>query len=508
MIAAAKVNRVDPHLGGGRVDEALHVVIALGPPCPAVRRHGHGVGEHAPGAHLDERRAVARVHVLHDVEGGEQRADLGHVGAEIAETRAANGEEPSLLVQRQFRLKLLRATVVIGQEGLRPAVGPLHGPAQRARRVHDADIFGKDRALHAERAAHVGGDEAHLVCGHVHHLGCVCARAHHALRRRPEGEALLRCVELRHRRARLHGVDDDAAVDEVKAGHMGRARERGGHLLAVAEVVIKRHVARRFLVERRRAGLHRVGHGDHRRQGVDVEPHGFRGLLRLIDGFRDDAGHGIADEAHPVVSESEALGLDDVGPAAALQRHAVGHRPAAGGGKISGGVEGENTRHGAGGLHIDGADDAMGHRRAHHGAEHLAGAVHVVGVASLPAQQRRILQPWRRLPHGELHGRQCFLVGANSHGAASSFEPRASLGARAFAPDMNRAKRLRQGSMRAADDQISARRSSRGTSSRRTPSGTMTIAFSRARRVMRRLTVSTVRPRKSPMSCRVMGSGT
>ena len=91
MVAAAQINGINPHLARGGVDQPLHIVIAFRTPGAAIGRHRHGVGEHAARADLHQRRAIARVHVLHDIEGGEQRPDLRHVAAKIAKALAAQG---------------------------------------------------------------------------------------------------------------------------------------------------------------------------------------------------------------------------------------------------------------------------------------------------------------------------------------------------------------------------------------------------------------------------------
>jgi hypothetical protein len=55
------------------------------------------------------------------------------------------------------------------------------------------------------------------------------------------------------RRARLHRVHDHAAVDELEPGNVRGLGEGGGYLLAVAEVIVERDIAGRFVVDERRA---------------------------------------------------------------------------------------------------------------------------------------------------------------------------------------------------------------------------------------------------------------
>ena len=91
------------------------------------------------------------------------------------------GEEAALLVQRQLGDDFHVAAVMVGDEALRALVGPFHGLVELAGGVEDADIFGEDRALHAEGAPDIAGEKAHLVVGHAHRLGEVVALAEHAL---------------------------------------------------------------------------------------------------------------------------------------------------------------------------------------------------------------------------------------------------------------------------------------------------------------------------------------
>src|SRR5215472_18765183 len=82
--------------------------------------------------------------------------------------------------------------------------------------MQHADVFRKRRRLHAERAADVAAHHAHLLRLDLEDLGDVAFEPEHALRRRVEREAAARWVVGGERRARLHGVDHDAAVDELE----------------------------------------------------------------------------------------------------------------------------------------------------------------------------------------------------------------------------------------------------------------------------------------------------
>ena len=93
LVAPAQLEPIDAHLGGGGIDQPLHVVVALGPAGAAIGGDVRGVGEHAFGRDFDQGRAVDALHVLDGVERRRHRRDGGEKGAHIAEAGEAYGEE-------------------------------------------------------------------------------------------------------------------------------------------------------------------------------------------------------------------------------------------------------------------------------------------------------------------------------------------------------------------------------------------------------------------------------
>ncbi len=163
VVAAAQLHPVDPHLTRGRVDQTLHVVVALWPPRAAVGAHRRGVGEHALADHLHQRGAVDADHVLHRVHRLRQRRGVAEIRADIAEARHPHREEVTLGVQRQFARHVVVAAVAVGQEAVGARVGPLDRTAQHARGMQHGDVFRIHAGLHAERAADIAGQHAHLL---------------------------------------------------------------------------------------------------------------------------------------------------------------------------------------------------------------------------------------------------------------------------------------------------------------------------------------------------------
>ena len=68
-----------------------------------------------------------------------------------------------ILVERQLGMDVLLAALRVGEEGFLPVAGPFHRPADQLRRPRHQRMLGKVEALHAEAAADIVGDDAHLV---------------------------------------------------------------------------------------------------------------------------------------------------------------------------------------------------------------------------------------------------------------------------------------------------------------------------------------------------------
>ena len=131
-------------------------------------------------------------------------------------------------------------------------------PAGRARlrRVQDADIFRIDRGLHAERAADIAGQDAHLVGRRVRRCRAACSSG----RTRPgctNAASISRssCRIRRSRRAARSRRPPGAVLTSGSFTTCAAAGEGGRHLVAVAVVIVERDIVRHVVVELRRAGL-------------------------------------------------------------------------------------------------------------------------------------------------------------------------------------------------------------------------------------------------------------
>ncbi len=399
LVAPAQLQPVDVELGGGGVDQPLHVVVAFRPAGAPIGRHVAGIGEHALGRDLDQRRAIDVLHVLDRVEGRGHRPDIGQEGAHVSEAREPHRQELAVGVERELGRDPVVAAMAVGYEAARALVGPLHRHPERARRMQRADIFGIDRGLHAERAADIAGDDMDLGRLDAHHLGHHAAHPHHALGGRIKRKAPV--LVLRQRGARLHRIDHDAVVDEPQPRHMGGPPERLRHQRAVAIVIVERDIVGDVIVEKRRARPHRllrIGDGG---EGIDIDLDRLGGILGLQQGLRHHAGDRIADEAHLVGRQRRPRWLVHGRAVAVVERHDALECPVAGGGEIGPRIDAEHARHRPRGCRVDRANEPMGVAAAHHHRMGLTGDADIVGKAALAADQLGILATQHRLANSE-----------------------------------------------------------------------------------------------------------
>ncbi len=415
LVAPAQLQPVDPHLAGGVVDQPLHEVVALGPAGAAVGGHEARVGEHALGRDLDQRRAVDADHVLDRIERRRQRRHRAEIGAHVAGAGEPQREEAAVGVERELGDLLVVAAVAVGEEARRALVGPFDRPPEQARAVQHRDVFGIGLRLHAEGAADIAGEQAQLGRRNVEDFGELAAQAEHALASDMEGEALALRIVGGDRGARLHGVDDEAVVEELEPRHMGGVGEGLLHLLGVAEMIVERDVVGHVVEELRRAGLHRLARLGDRGEGLDVEHDRFRGLLRLDRGLGDHAGDGVADEADLVDRERRAERLLHRRAVAVLERRHAFEPAIAGGLQVGAGIDREHAGHRARGRSVDALEHAMGMARPHDRRIGLAGKAQVVGVAALAAHELGVLGARHRLPDAELLHRPCACIILNIH---------------------------------------------------------------------------------------------
>ena len=145
------------------------------------------------------------------------------------------------------------AGLEIGEEGLATGRIPFNGSAEFLRRPGQHRIFGIYRGAHAEAAADIAGNHAHLVHRHAEARGDGEFDAVDALADRMNRVAIARAVVFADGDARLHRRAADALIARGQAHDAMRARESGVGRLAVAIRRGDQQIAAAIFPERRLA---------------------------------------------------------------------------------------------------------------------------------------------------------------------------------------------------------------------------------------------------------------
>ena len=93
--------------------------------------------------------------------------ELREVAAHIGGAGDAQRKDVAILVERQFGLGSHIAAMIVAEEGFRAGANPARGAAELFRRDQHQRLLGIHEALHAEAAADVLGNDAHLVLGQI-----------------------------------------------------------------------------------------------------------------------------------------------------------------------------------------------------------------------------------------------------------------------------------------------------------------------------------------------------
>ncbi len=161
------------------------------------------------------------------------------MGAEIAEVRAADGEEAALGVERQLGFGDQIAGLIVAEQRFVPLDDPFHRPAEFARRPGHQRELGIDHAAGAEIAADVAHQHAHVLGWHAENGGEVVLEPHRAAIAGIDGVAPGLRIVSRKRGARLHRHAGDARDPGVEPGDMRGAGEGGCGRFGVADLGIE-----------------------------------------------------------------------------------------------------------------------------------------------------------------------------------------------------------------------------------------------------------------------------
>src|SRR5580700_9691938 len=91
--------------------------------------------------------------------------------AEIAQVRATNGKEISILIQSELRLDCEVPALIVAEKCVAPIARPFHRPADPARGPGKEGVFRIKEVPRSEIAAHVPANAANLLGRHTQNLG-------------------------------------------------------------------------------------------------------------------------------------------------------------------------------------------------------------------------------------------------------------------------------------------------------------------------------------------------
>ena len=160
-------------------------------------------------------------------------------------------------------------------------------------------LLGVEELLDAEAAADVGRHDAQLVLRNVQHE--VAHQHLHDMRELaggPHRVMVAAGIVLRHCRARLHRIADQAIVHQADLGDMSRVLERRCRRLGVAALPVEADVVGDVVEHGGSAGSYRVEHADDGRQHLIVDLDRIRRFARLLERVGDHERHRVADASH------------------------------------------------------------------------------------------------------------------------------------------------------------------------------------------------------------------
>ena len=177
-----------------------------------------------------------------------------------------------------------------------PALYPLDGLAQLFGDYGGDHLFGVQIQLASEPAAHVGRDDPYLVLGMPGDEREQQPNEMRDLGGGVHGELVGAGVEVRHDAARLHGVGDEALVDDALGDADFGARRRRVEI-AAADFPLEGDVVGRVFVNLRRAVLDAGFHVDDGVEDVVIHGDQRRRVRRRLRAGGDDRRHRVADAA-------------------------------------------------------------------------------------------------------------------------------------------------------------------------------------------------------------------
>ena len=298
-IAAPNLVLRDARFDTGLMDDPFDHVRRFGTACAAIRVDGRGVRKRRRHFAMDHRRRVLSGEQRRVENRRDARCERRQIRAHVRRRVHAQREKLAIPVERQLRVRDVIAAVRVRQKRFAAFGGPFDRPSHTLRRPHHCGFFGIQIDLRAETAADVGRDDANLVFWKAEHE-CRHQQALDVriLIRDVERVAVVGTLIRCDGGARLDRVRHEPIVDDVELRDVRGFCERCIHGALVADRPRVALVARRLIVNLRRARLQRIDDVDHGRQHFIIDVDQFRSVFRLIARFGDHQGDLVADVAH------------------------------------------------------------------------------------------------------------------------------------------------------------------------------------------------------------------
>ena len=419
-VLAAKFNAIHAGVVGDDIHQAFQKEGRLWPAGATVGVHRDGIGEHGLDVAVDHRGFVDAGKQRCVQVGGHGRGEGGQVGAHVGQGGDAQAQERAVLVDGHFGGADVVAAVRVAHEAFAAVGGPFHRAAEFAGRPGDDGFFGVVVDLAAEAAADIRGDDAQLGFRNVQHEGAhQQADDVRVLAGGVEGEVAGGCVVVAEGDPGLHGVGDQAVVGQIQLHDMRGAGEDVVHDRLVADDPVVAEVAGHAVMNFDGAGFDRVGQVGHGGQIAVVDFQQFGGVFGFLLAGGDDHGDRVADVADLADREDGVRRFGHRGAVLVVDLPAAGQAADAVGLHISADEDLHHAGRGRGGGDVDFVDLGVWPVGPLDDSIKLTGAVDVVGVVALPAEEAQVfLSAYGCANALEAHDRSPCVAGGVAYSAA------------------------------------------------------------------------------------------
>jgi hypothetical protein len=295
-VDAPQLGAVETALPRRLIDQPLDDVDRLGEAGPAGDPDRRSVGQHGGDPKLDCRDPIHRPRQV-DVLERLHTPSTHEIGADIRCARDAQCHKAAIGVERERRLRLMVARLVVGEEAFAASGNPFDWAADALRCPRHQDMLGIDEILGSEATANIRRDQPHRRGRYPQGAGGVVARRMDALARHIGRIPAALRIPHADDAARLHRVGDDPVIVEIELDSMRRrceCRIDGG---SSAGAPIEAEIAGCFFCNLPRAGGARGSGGRGGGQWRVVDRHLLCGIEGLGQSLGDDKRNRLTDIA-------------------------------------------------------------------------------------------------------------------------------------------------------------------------------------------------------------------